>query len=70
MTADEVRALLRDQCANAGSRAAWLRERRAAGYQMTSALVSFVLSGRLEPCGKVLAALGLRRVVTYERTGG
>ena len=62
MTADEVRALLREACRKAGSQSAWAEE-----HDMSTTLVSDVIRGRREPGDKVLAALGLERVVTYRR---
>jgi DNA-binding transcriptional regulator YdaS (Cro superfamily) len=62
MTPDEVRALLRKACAKAGSQKAW-----ADAVNLSPQYVSDVLKGRLQPADNIAAALGLRRVVGYER---
>lgn len=63
MNADKVIALLRDECSRAGSQRAW-----AMKHGISAPYVADVLRGRREPAGKVLDALGLERVVTYEPT--
>lgn len=59
MTADEVRALL-TTAAN-GNVSAWAKQNNISG-----AYVSDVLAGRREPGEKILQALGLIRVVTFQ----
>ena len=62
MIAADVRALLRQECSAAGSQQAW-----AAAHRVSAQYVCDVLKERREPADAILAALGLRRVVTYER---
>jgi hypothetical protein len=62
MTKEQVVALLESECVKAGSQAAWARK-----YQVSPAYLSDVLAGRREPGGKLLDALGLERLVSYER---
>jgi hypothetical protein len=62
MDANHVRKLLRDACTAAGSESAFARH---AGCSVK--LVNAVLTGRREPRGKILDALGLEVVVTYRR---
>lgn len=60
MSKQELLAYLRRQIAAHGS------QQRAAQYWGISAVyLSDVLKGRREPAGKFLAALRLRRVITY-----
>jgi hypothetical protein len=66
MDIEEVRRLLAAECYSAGSQRAWAEKHGfSAGY------VSGVLQKRKEPSAKMLAALGLervvRRTVTYRR---
>lgn len=61
MTAAEVRDLLREACIDAGSQRAWATE-----HGVSPVYVSDVLSGRREPGEKILDALGLRKIVSYE----
>ncbi|UIJ73475.1 transcriptional regulator [Aurantimonas sp. HBX-1] len=63
MTAAEVRLLLRQACADAGSQQAW-----AKAHGVSGVYVSDVLAGRREPGEAILAGLGLRLVVSYEKT--
>ena len=62
MGSDQVRALLRRECEAAGGQAAW-----ATSHGISAGYVSDVLSERREPGGRILAALGLVRVVDYQR---
>ena len=62
MTTDEVRELLLSACEEAGTQQAWAKAHRISPQYVTD-----VLKERREPGGKMLAALGLRRVVAYER---
>lgn len=62
MTSDDVRALLRDKVAAAGSAMKWAED---AGTAAT--YVSDVLRGKVEPGPRILKALGLERVTTYRR---
>lgn len=57
MTADDVRALLRDECDAAGSPAKWAKQH---GY--TRALLSYVLSGQRKITDRFAKELGLRIV--------
>jgi hypothetical protein len=63
MTTDEVREFLRQECEHAGSQAAWAKANGMAG-----AYVSDVIHGRRDPAKKLLAALKLKRVVSYVPT--
>jgi DNA-binding transcriptional regulator YdaS (Cro superfamily) len=65
MTLDQVRALLRRECDKIGNQAAW-----AKAHGVSAAYVSDVLVGRREPGDAILRALGLVRVVTYQRARG
>lgn len=56
----DVFVLIRSACREAGGQAAW-----AAANGMSAAYVSDVLNSRREPGPKVLAALGLRKIVRY-----
>jgi len=61
MTADEVRALLRAECAKAGSARGWAAQNKA-----HPSTVSEFLMGRREPTPAIMRALGLVKVVRYE----
>jgi len=61
MTPDEARDLLRSECEKVGSQAAW-----GTRHAISRAHVCGVLSGRKEMGDRMQAALGLRRVITYE----
>ena len=65
MTAEEVVTLLRARCEKAGAAAKW-----AKANKMSQSYVSDILSGRREPSALVLGALGLERVVTYQKAKG
>lgn len=67
VTKQQLLAILRLACERAGSQAAWAR-----ANGMSSVYVSDVLSGRREPAGKLLAALGVERAIAYRkvREGG
>ena len=58
LTADQVRALLKSQIN--GSAKAWAEK-----HHIAASYVSDVVSARRDPSGKILAALGLERVITY-----
>lgn len=60
MTTDDVRQLLRDKIAEAGTAKDWAH---TAG--VSSPYVSDVINGNREPGESILTALGLERVVTY-----
>jgi hypothetical protein len=62
MTPDEVRDILRQECERAGSQSAWAKEK-----SIGTAYVSDVITGRRDPGAKLLAALGLKRMVCYFR---
>lgn len=61
MTIDEVRKILREKCDEAGSQAAF-----SYLYGVSPGYISDALLGRREPGPALLAALGIRRVTTYE----
>lgn len=61
MTADEVRAILRQHCTSAGTHQAW-----ADVHGLAQGYVSDVLRGRKLPGPGILKALGLVKVVSYE----
>jgi hypothetical protein len=60
MPVEDVRAMLRTAVEAAGSQIAWARAHRLSGVY-----VSDVLHGRREPAGKILAALGMEKIVMY-----
>lgn len=62
MSIEAFRAALQSACESAGSQAAW-----AASKGLSPSQVSDTLQGRREPGTMLLAALGWRRVVGYER---
>lgn len=62
-TANEVRALLRAACDNAGGQNAWAR-----AHGVSNAYVSDVLLGRREPGPAICGALALTVITRYERT--
>jgi hypothetical protein len=62
MTADDVRREIARQAEDLGSVTAWAKAKK-----LSQAYVAHVLQGRQEPGKKMLAALGVRRVVKYER---
>lgn len=62
MSLDEITAMLRFFCDQAGSKSAWARE-----HGVAPVYVGRVLAGRELPGPKLLTAMGLRRVVSYER---
>jgi hypothetical protein len=61
MTADDVRALLKQKVQGAGSLKA-----ASLDLGIGDAYLSNVLGGRFPPGLKILKKLGLRRVMTYE----
>lgn len=61
MTEDDVRDLMRKQAEIAGSQKAW-----AAQIGVSQALVCQVINGHQPPCGKILEALGVKRMIHYE----
>ena len=62
MMLDNVLALLRRRCDEAGGQAAW-----ANANGVSAAYVCDVLHGRREPGDGILRPLGLEKVVTYRR---
>lgn len=62
LTANDVRKLLRARCEAMPSTRAW-----AAKHGLSQPYISQLLSGSRDPGDKVLAALGLRRIVRYQR---
>ena len=63
MTESEIRDMLLKACQEAGSRQAWVKARRE--HTSVSTVQRFLGGASPEP--KLLAAMGLRRVVVYER---
>jgi len=64
MTREQLLARLRRECDRAGGQTAWARSNN-----MSAVYVSDVLAGKREPAGKMLAALGVERVVSYRLIG-
>ena len=64
LTADQVRALLREACSAAGGQAAWARDK---GF--TQAVVNKTVCGLLSPSKRLCKTLGLEIVVLYRRKG-
>jgi hypothetical protein len=62
MNADGVRALLRSECDKAKTMKAW-----AAENDLSVAYVCDVLQNRREPGASILEALGLEKIVTYQK---
>jgi len=62
MTVDDVRALLRQEIEKHGTAKAW-----ADAHKLAPSYVSDVLKGNREPADRIMDALGLQRLVTYER---
>lgn len=60
-----VKARLKQALAEEPNQRAWAKKHR-----VSQATVSLVLTGVREPSDSILAALGLRRVVTYEPIQG
>ena len=60
MTADDVRMVLRDECALVGGQGRW-----ASAHSLSAQYVADVLAARRQPGMGILVALGLERVVTY-----
>ncbi len=65
LNADEVRAALKTALAAETNQREWARKNH-----VSQATVSLVLSGVRGPSDSILAALGLRRVITYEPLEG
>ncbi len=61
----QVFALLQTECAKAGGQKAW-----AAEHGLSGGYVSSVLHAKQDPGPAVLAALGLRKVVSFEPVRG
>jgi hypothetical protein len=62
MTIDEVLNLLASECGKSDSRTGWAR-----ANGLSPSYVGDVLARRRDPGKGILQALGLRRVVTYEK---
>ena len=62
MTEDEVRDMLKEAIEKAGSQLAFSLER-----DVDHSCLTPILRGRKPPTPQVLAALGLRKVVSYEK---
>jgi hypothetical protein len=62
MTENDVRDLLSAECRKAGNQRRW-----ADRHRLSPSYVSDVIKGARNPADAILAALGVRRVVTYER---
>lgn len=63
MNVEAVRALIRRRSRQAGTAAAFAKE-----IGVSYELVRMVVNGKRSPTGKLLATLGLERVVSYRRT--
>lgn len=63
-TANEVRAMLMKICRKRGD-----KKKFANANGVDPSLVSYTISGAREPRGKICAALKLRPVTLYEKTG-
>jgi hypothetical protein len=63
MTSDDVREILRQECVRAGSQLAW-----ATAHDLAATYISDVINGRREPGMKLLAALGVERIIIYRKT--
>lgn len=59
MTVDEVRLLMKERMN--GNAKAWCKE-----HDVAASYISDVMTGRREPGAKILDALGLVKVVSYE----
>lgn len=62
MTLDKVVEQLRREVAEAGSEIAW-----AAPHGISQSYVNFVLRNVIRPGPKILKALGLKKVISYEK---
>lgn len=62
MTEDEVIERLRVACQNAGGQKAFAKL-----HDFTPAYVSDVLRGKRGPADRILAAIGLERVIIYQK---
>lgn len=60
LTRVELFALLRKSCSDAGGQSAW-----AEMHGVSASYLSDVVNSRREPGDKILAGLGLRKVVRY-----
>lgn len=65
MNKEELMALLREKIAEAGD-----QRKLAAQLGVSQPHLSEILNGHKEPAEKLLTALGLRRVVMFERIAG
>lgn len=61
VTHAEAIARLRDRCAEAGSQAALARQ-----IGLTKGMISGIINGHFDLTDRVLEAIGLERVVTYQ----
>ncbi len=61
MTVDDIRKILKDKCDEVGSQAAF-----SYLYNISPGYISDTLTGRREPGPALLAALGIRRIVSYQ----
>lgn len=62
MTTDDVRNILRNECEQCGGQAVW-----ATRNGLSPAYVSDTLNNRRDPGPAIVLALGLKKVVAYER---
>jgi hypothetical protein len=62
MTLDKVVEQLRSEVAEAGSETAW-----AHPHGISQSYVNFVLRNAISPGPKLLKALGLKKVISYEK---
>lgn len=68
VTVQEIREMLLRQCKEVGSQGAWGKR-----HGLSQIYVSDVIHGRRAPGEKILAALGLRKIILYDdidSTGG
>jgi len=63
VTADDVRAMLRRACKDAGSQAAW-----ADLHNLSAAYVSDVINGRRDPADAICSALGIESELTFRKS--
>ena len=62
MTLDKVMQRLRGQIAEAGSETSW-----AATHGLSQAYINYVVRGAAKPGPRILKALGLKKVTSYEK---
>jgi DNA-binding transcriptional regulator YdaS (Cro superfamily) len=62
MTADDVRAMLRRACKDAGSQSAW-----ADLHNLSAAYVSDVINGRRDPGDAICSALEIKAELSFRK---